>query len=169
MLTAPKVLLLTVFLFAGLLAGCGGDEDADGGEATPSQTPTASRLTNTPESTGDDEKTPVPEESPDGGEEAPRDTFTPPPTATTGTRATRIDDVSAFFAQSSTPPQDERQCAYNPSTRVIDCSDRGLYAPDPPPLGQGIECYLMASGGNAVVVRCEIAEPQGAAYYDVRG
>lgn len=159
-----RSLLACVALLAGLLAACGDGDDDD--DATPTRT--ASIVTATP-GDGGDEKTPGPSESPDGGGETPVDTSTPPPTATTGTAAPRVQDVSAFFAQFPSPPQDERQCAYNPSTRVIDCATRGLFAPDPPPAGQDIQCYLMVSGGNPAVIRCEIAEPQAAAYYDARG
>jgi hypothetical protein len=169
MRAALRLAFLCVILLSGLALACGDDDDDDDSDGTTTPTPAASRLTSTPRPTDGDEKTPGPSEDPDGGEETPRDTSTPPPTATTGTPAPRIEDVSTFFAQFPTPPQDERQCAYNPSTRVIDCSDRGLYAPDPPPVGQDIQCFFMASGGNPAVVRCEIAEPQGAAYYDVRG
>jgi hypothetical protein len=76
--------------------------------------------------------------------------------------------VPAFFAQFQNPPQDERQCAYNPGTRVIDCSIRGLYAPDPPPTGQGIECFFTMADGKPAAARCEVASPQSTVYYDVR-
>src|SRR6266540_4011919 len=144
-----RSLLACVLLLAGLFLACGDDDDGDGnGDATPTRTTAGSRTV-----------TPSPIDS---------DLKTPPPTGVGGTPAPRIEDISSFFAQLPSPPQDERQCSYNPSTRLIDCSDRGIYAPDPPPAGQDIQCFLMTVSGNPVVVRCEIAEPQGAAYYDVR-
>ncbi len=164
-----RSLLACLLLLAGLVLACGGDDDdGDGdGNATPTRTTTASR-TVTPSATSPDEKTPGPDETPDGGSQTPVDTATPPPTGVGGTPAPRIEDVSSFFPQLPSPPQDERLCPYNLGTRLIDCSDRGVYAPDPPPVGQGIECYLMVSGGNPAVLRCEIVEPQNTAYYDAR-
>jgi hypothetical protein len=162
--------MLAALGLAGLVFGCGGDDD---GGSTDTPTGTTSPRTRTPARTSssasptdDDLKSPPPDETANSG--SPGITPTIPPTASTGKRAPRVQDVSAFFAQFPSAPQDERQCVYNPSTRLIDCSDRAQYAPDPPAVGQGIECFLMASGGSPVVVRCEIADPQGTAYYDVR-
>ena len=163
-----RSLLACVLLLSGLFLACGDEDNGDGnGDATPTRTTAGSR-TVTPSPIDSDLKTPGPDETPDGGGGTPVDTGTPPPTGVGGTPAPRIEDISSFFAQLPSPPQDERQCSYNPSTRLIDCSDRGIYAPDPPPAGQDIQCFLMTVSGNPVVVRCEIAEPQGAAYYDVR-
>jgi hypothetical protein len=120
-----------------------------------------------PSATGADEKSTWPGDNPPP-EPTTGNVATSPPTATTGKRAPRIADVSAFFAQFSNPPQDERPCIYNPGTRVIDCAARGTFAPDPPPVGQGIECFFMTSGGNPAAIRCEIVDPQGTAYYDPR-
>jgi hypothetical protein len=163
---APRISLLVAFALASLVLTCGGDDDGDATGA-PTRTTTAARPTRTPETTGD-VTTPGPDETPDGGTETPVDTSTPPPTGIGGKAAPRVENVSDFFAQLPSPPQDERPCIYNPSTRLIDCSDRGVYAPDPPAVGQGIECYLMVTEGNPAVVRCEIADPQGTEYYDVR-
>jgi len=151
-----------------LATACGDDDQGDGASATPTRTTAASRLSVTPSpSTGVDEKTPGPAETPGGGT-TPGPADTPPPVATTGKRAPKVEDVTAFFAQFQSPPQDERQCVYNPGTRVIDCSARGLFAPDPPPTGQGIECFFLMADGKPAAARCEIASPQGTAYYDVR-
>jgi hypothetical protein len=166
MRSAARLLLFAALGPTFLLIACGGDDDGDA-TGTPTRTSTTQAETRTPESTGD-EKTPGPDETPDGGTATPVDTSTPPPTGIGGKAAPRVENVSDFFAQFRAPPEDERQCVYNPSTRLIDCSDRGVYAPDPPAVGQGIECYLMVTEANAVVVRCEIADPQGTAYYDVR-
>jgi len=160
---ASRLCLLVALGLAFFFSACGGD---DNGDATPTPTPTASRATGTPASTGD-VKTPGPDESPDGAQ-TPAITETPPPTGVGSTPAPRVQDVSAFFAQFPSPPQDERQCVYNPSMRLIDCSDRGVWAPDPPPVGQDIQCFLMVVDGSPAVIRCEIADPQGSAYYDVR-
>ena len=159
-----------VLALALAVSACGGDDQGEGTSPTPTRTAVASRVpaTPTPTSAGVDEKTPGPAETPDGGQVTPGPADTPPPTATTGKRAPRVEDVPAFFAQFQNPPQDERQCVYNSGTRVIDCSVRGVYAPDPPPVGQGIECFFMMADGNPAAARCEIATPQSTAYYDVR-
>ena len=162
---ASRLLLLVAFGLASIVFACGGDDDGDS-TSTPTSSQTPSRTSGSASPTDDDEKSPPPDETANSG--SPVVTPTAPPTASTGKPAPRVQDVSAFFAQFPSAPQDERQCVYNPSTRLIDCSDRGVYAPDPPAVGQGIECYLMVTEGNPVVVRCEIADPQGTAYYDVR-
>jgi len=164
-----RLIIVLVLAVAAVAAACGGDDQGDGGSATPTRSAAASRVSATPSpSAGVDQKTPGPAETPGGSELTPGPTETPPPVATTGKRAPKIEDVAAFFAQFTNPPQDERQCVYNPGTRVIDCSARGLYAPDPPPTGQGIECFFMTGDGNPAAARCEIASPQGTAYFDVR-
>lgn len=164
---ASRLCLLVALGLALLFSACGGDDDGDATPTpTPTRTPTASAATSTPASTGD-VKTPGPDETPDAGQ-TPGITASPPPIGVGGKRAPRVQDVAAFFAQFPSAPQDERQCVYNPSTRLVDCSDRGVYSPDPPPVGQDIQCFLMAADGNPVVIRCEIADPQGSAYYDVR-
>jgi len=158
--------VVAVSLYAG---ACGDDDKSAETTATPTRTAAASRVSATPSaSPGIDEKTPGPAETPGGGDLTPGPAETPPPVATTGKRAPRVEDVPAFFAQFQSPPQDERQCIYNPGTRVIDCSVRGVYAPDPPPTGQGIECFFMIADGVPAAARCEIAAPQGTTYYDVR-
>jgi hypothetical protein len=162
---ASRLCLLVALGLGALFSACGGDDDGDA-TPTPTPTPTASPATDTPTSTGD-VKTPGPDESPDSGQ-TPAITETPPPTGVGGTPAPRVQDVSTFFAQFPSPPQDEKQCVYNPSTRLIDCSDRGVWAPDPPPVGQDIQCFLMVADGSPVVIRCEVADPPGSAYYDVR-
>ena len=162
---ASRPCLLVALGLALLFSACGGDDDGDA-TPTPTRTATTSGATGTPASTGD-VKTPGPDETPDAGQ-TPEITASPPPIGVGGTPAPRVQDVSAFFAQFPSPPQDERQCVYKPSTRLIDCSERGVWAPDPPPVGQDIQCFLMAADGSPVVIRCEIADPQGTAYYDVR-
>jgi hypothetical protein len=166
---ASRLVIVTTLGVLGLVAGCGGDDNGDStGTPTRTATPTPRRTgTGDAASPTGDEKSPGPDESPDDGG-TPVVSGTPPPTGVGGMPAPRVEDVSAFFAQFPSPPQDERSCVYNPSTRLIDCAGRGVYAPDPPPVGQGIECYLMTSDGNPVVVRCEVADPQATAYYDVR-
>jgi len=162
---ASRLVLLAVFGLASVVFACGGDDDGES-TATPTSSRTPAQTSGSASPTDDDVKSPPPDETANSG--SPVVTPTPPPTANTGKPAPRVEDVSAFFAQFPSAPQDERQCVYNPSTRLIDCSDRGLYAPNPPAVGQGIECFLMAAGGSPVVVRCEIADPQITEYYDVR-
>jgi hypothetical protein len=161
---ALRLCLFAIVLLVILVLACGGDDD-DESEPTPTRTATASRITATPSPGGSDEKTPPPGESPG---ETPVDTGAPLTPATSGTPAPQVEDVAAFFAQFSSPPEDERRCVYTPSSRVIDCSDRGQYAPDPPPGGQGNECFLMAVSGSPVALRCEAADPQLTTYYDIR-
>ena len=166
----PLRLGLTIFVavaLAFLAAACGDDDQGDSTSPTATRTAATSRSDTPSPSAGVDDKTPGPAETP-GGEATPGPAETAPPTATTGKRAPKIGDVAAFFAQFQNPPQDERQCAYNPGTRVIDCTARGIYAPDPPPGGQGIECFFMMADGSPAAARCEIASPQSTAYYDVR-
>src|SRR3990172_6416954 len=146
MLTAPRVLLLTVLLLAGLLAGCGGDEDDDG-----------------------DEKTPGPEESPDDGE-TPTETEAPVLTpAAEGTPALAPSNQTEFVQQFSGRGVDEEDCRHNPSTRVTDCGSRGLFAVDPPPGGGGGSCTIGILEGNPVYIRCVSQQPLQAIYYDVQG
>jgi len=163
----PVLTLFLVLAISLVVTACGDDDQSP--ETSPSPTRTvAAPLSAAPSpSAGVDEKPPGPAETP-GGEATPGPAETPPPVASTGKRAPKIDDVAAFFAQFPNPPQDERQCVYNPGSRVIDCAVRGLYAPDPPPTGQGVECFFMTADGNPAAARCEIASPQSSAYYDVR-
>jgi len=160
--------IIVPFIVMVAATACGGDDEGVATSPTPTRTAIASRVSATPSpSPGIDEKTPGPADTPDGEPTAGL-ADTPPPVAVTGKPAPRIEDVPAFFAQFQNPPQDERQCVYNPGTRVIDCSARGVYAPDPPPTGQGIECFFMMADGNPAAARCEAASPQSTAYYDVR-
>lgn len=166
----PVRLGLTIlFVVAGAVvaAACGDDDQGAGSSLTPTQTASPVSATPSP-SMGVDEKPSAPPETPAGEEPTPGPAETPPPIATTGKRAPRVEDVPAFFAQFQNPPQDEMQCVYNPGTRVIDCSGSGLYAPDPPPTGQGIECFFMIADGKPAAARCEVASPQSTVYYDVR-
>ncbi len=169
MLTAPRVLILSVLLVAGLLAGCGGDENDGGAEATPSQAPTASRLTNTPQPTGDDEKTPGPEESPDGGE-TPTETEAPVLTpAAEGTPAVAPSNQTEFVQQFAGRGVVEEDCTYNPQTRVTDCGARGRYAVDPPPAGEDVTCAIGILDDRPEYIRCQSRQPLQAIYYDVQG
>jgi hypothetical protein len=155
-----------VVALASAAVACGDDDESESKTETPTVTASSPTVAPSPSATQGDEKSTWPGDSPPP-ERTPGN-LTVPPTATTGKRAPRVGDVGAFFAQFPNPPQDERQCVYNPGTRVIDCAGRASYAPDPPPAGQGIECFFMASAGNAAAIRCEIAEPQGTTYYDPR-
>jgi hypothetical protein len=161
------VTVCAVLASALVVVACGDDDKGPETSPSPTLTVAASRSVTPSPSVGVDEKSPAPAETP-GGEATPGPADTPPPIATTGKRAPKIDDVAAFFAQFPIPPQDERQCVYNPGNRVLDCAVRGLYAPDPPPTGQGVECFFMTADGNPAAARCEIASLQSTAYYDVR-
>ena len=161
-----RPLLVIIVSLVWCLVGCGDDENSDSASPTATATGAATSAVPSPSVTQGDEKSTWPGDSPPP--EPTSGNATPPPTATTGKRAPGVGDVSAFFAQFSGPPQDERQCIYNPGTRVIDCAVRGMFAPDPPPVGQGIECFFMAANGEPASIRCEIADPQGTAYFDPR-
>ena len=160
-------LLLALFAALALSAfACGNDDNGDKPSPSASARTATPRVSETP--TPNDAKTPGASETPISQETPTASAQTPPPTASQGTPAPLIENVPAFFAQFQTTPQDERMCAYNPSTRAIDCSGRGLYAPAPPPVGQGIDCFLMTVDQAPVAIRCEIVAPQGTTYYDIR-
>lgn len=164
--------LIAVAMFASLLVACG-DDDAGG-----SPTATATRIdtggatsTATPAST-EDGKTPPPsgesEEPTTPGETAPGEVPTPPPTAAVGTPAVEPADLEAFLAEfEGQPDLDMRGCQYSQTTAVTDCGDWGLYAIDPPIVGQDINCTLWVLAGTPRAISCSSADPPETKYYEI--
>jgi hypothetical protein len=161
------VLTLCALLIAGAVIACGGDDDGGDDEGTPTSTPTASRVTRSPTPTGDDGKTPEPEESPDGGE-SPDGTETPAVSpAAEGTPAVAPPNQIEFLQQFAGRSIDEEGCTYNPATRITDCGGRGRFAVDPPPAGEDVSCIIAIVDGRPEYIRCESQNPLQAIYYDV--
>ena len=164
---ALAALLLAV---TSLALACGDD---DGGSASPSPgtgSPTATGATRSPSpstSPPDEHKTPVtvtPESSRTPG---PTINLTPRPTATEGTPATVPADVGEFLGQFAGKTVDYADCNFNPVTSLADCFAYGRYAPDPPPVGQGIECSAGVVEGAAEFILCTIDEPGQTVYYAI--
>jgi hypothetical protein len=168
-------LLLAVCLFAALAlsAACGDDDDAGGATPTgavtetPNGEPTGTPDNgDTPEPTADDkpDRTPGPEPTlppPDETEAA-----TP---AAEGTPIDYIEQPAEFF-QANYPGQSptELPCLYNPATHVVDCSEHGRYAPNPPLTGQDISCgVLVLDDGAPIAVRCTSQVPLSTIYYEI--
>ena len=163
-----RSLLACVLLFGGLILACGDDDNGDDdGDATPTRSSTASR-TVTPSPTNPDEKTPGPDETPDGGNETPVDAGTPPPPAEEGTPAVEPPDLTAFLSQFLGRAVGDEGCSYNPNTRLTDCGGRGLYAVNPPLVGQDVHCVVGIVDGNPEYIRCTSAEPVESKYYDIQ-
>jgi hypothetical protein len=169
-------LAATVTLTAAALLACG-DDDADS-----SPTPTATRTaagspteteqaveTSTPDNGA---KTPEPTDETAGptspAATAPGEVPTTPPTAASGTPAVRPADEQAFLAQFQGQDIQFVECTYDFSSRLVDCPGYGLYAIDPPIVGQDVTCSTWVLGGAARAVQCSSVEPQQTIYYEIQ-
>nr|AUF80946.1 hypothetical protein S37_0559 [uncultured bacterium] len=161
---APVYLAAIVFSLAVIV--CGGDDDAT---PTPTITVGASPApsTTTP---ADDSKTEAPSQSPaavTAAPTAPGDIPTAPPTASEGTPAIAPEDQGAFAGQFLGQPLDQEGCTYNPTTALVTCPGRGLYAIDPPIVGQDISCNIWIVSGVAELIQCTSVEPLKTTYYEI--
>lgn len=152
---------------------CGGDDDAT---PTPTSTPTStitSGLSSPAASTAapaGDQKTEGPSESPadvTAAPTAPGDVPTAPPTAPEGTPAVAPDDEGAFVGQFLGQPIDPESCTYNPTTALVTCLERGLFAIDPPIVGQDISCSIWIVSGVAELIQCTSIQPDKTTYYEI--
>ncbi|HEY5640968.1 MAG TPA: hypothetical protein VIW01_13060 [Dehalococcoidia bacterium] len=163
--------LVSFFLAATVLSlvaiSCGDD---DGGT---SPTATGTRGTTSPAATAtapDDSKTEGPSESPadvTAAPTAPGDVPTAPPTASEGTPAVAPADQGAFVGQFQGQPIDPEACSYNPTTALVTCAGRGLYAIDPPIVAQDISCSIWIVSGAPELIQCTSLQPDETTYYEI--
>jgi hypothetical protein len=158
----PALALTAALLIAAFVACGGGDKST----ATPTSTgasATARTVTATPQG----QKTGTPnQQTPSVAVTAPGETPTAPPVASVGTPAAAPADQAAFAASFSGQQVDLRNCAYNPTTAIVNC-DGVLYAIDPPMAGQDVSCTLWLISATPRALGCQAAEPPGAKYYKI--
>ena len=164
---APVYFAAVAFSLA--VFACGGDDDAT---PTPAVTITAAASSPAASTTApaDDQKTEGPSESPAGATAAataPGEVPTAPPTASEGTPAVAPDDQGAFVGQFEGQPIDFEGCSYDPNTALVTCAGRGLYAIDPPIVGQDISCNIWIVSGAAKLIQCTSLEPLDTTYYEI--
>jgi len=173
-LTALAACTLIAFAFL----ACGDDD----GSPARSGTPSGAVITDAPETatpdggSGDDDgdddgKTPGPQTTDSASEPpatAPGETPTVPPPATQGTPAVQPPDEDAFLAQFQGQSIIQETCTFDPSTVLTDCGSFGLYAIDPPIVGQDISCALLIVEDTPRAVRCSSVEPQQVKTYEIQ-
>nr|AUF80929.1 hypothetical protein S36_0542 [uncultured bacterium] len=164
------MLRLALFSFAAIVfslavIACGGDDDA-----TPTAAPAFTIGVSSPAAgttaPADDSKTEPPPESPAPitvAPTAPGEVPTAPPVSSEGTPAVAPDDEGLFIGQFQGQPVDTEGCTYNPTTALVTCPGRGLYAIDPPIVGQDISCSIWLVSGVARVIQCTKIGPDNAA------
>ena len=148
-----------------LVAACG-DDDA----ASPTASPISGLPTPTAGATATDRKTEGPSDSPGDATPlptAPGDVPTVPPTASVGTPAVAPEDQGAFVGQFQGQPPETEGCTYDPPAALVTCIDRGLFAIDPPIVGQDISCSIWVVGGLARLIQCTSQEPLKTTYYEI--
>ncbi|MCH7953550.1 MAG: hypothetical protein IIC25_06630 [Chloroflexi bacterium] len=160
------MLRLALFSFAAIVLSlaviaCGGDDDA-----TPTTSPSITVGASSPAAgttaPADDGKTEGPSASPAAvtvAPTAPGDIPTAPPVASEGTPAVAPDDEGLFIGQFQGQPIDTEACTYNPTTALVTCPGRGLYAIDPPLVGQDISCNIWIVSGVEEVIQCTVIGP----------
>ena len=158
------IVAIALAAFVAVVAG-GGDDDGDGdSEPTVSIRPT-NEAEETPRETvepTDEGKTPGPGETP-GETEEPGPTqvnATPNPN---GIPAPLIEDPAAWFAENYpgvSPGQED--CDYSVADVLVTCADK-QYAPDPPPVAPGVECFGLLVNNERVALRCTV--PDVTTYY----
>lgn len=167
-------LLLVLALPVLFLAACGdGDSPPDGspGLATPTSTdggggegetlaPGGEDKTEGPEETSSDNQTPI--------ATAPGEVPTPPPPAAEGTPAVAPADESAFLGQFAGLDVQIEACSYNPATALTSCPGYGLYAIDPPMVGQDVQCSIWLVDGVPRALQCRAADPPEPRNYEIQ-
>jgi len=169
MLRLASVCLAAALVPLAVIA-CGDDDDATSTPVSTTAPATLDAGTTAPTQTGTDHKTEAPSESPGEATPAPTapgDVPTAPPTASEGTPAVAPDDQGAFAGQFLGQPIDQQGCAYNPTTALVTCADRGLFAIDPPIVGQDISCNIWIVSGVAELVQCTSKQPLETIYYEI--
>ncbi len=155
------------FAFSLAVIACGDDDDAS---LTPTITPGPSSSVASTTAPAGDRKTEGPSESPGDATiapTAPGDVPTAPPTASEGTPAVAPDDEGAFIGQFFGQPIDPEGCTYDPAAALVTCAERGLYAIDPPIVGQDISCSIWIVSGVAELIQCTSIQPENTTYYEI--
>ncbi|MCH7484438.1 MAG: hypothetical protein IIA90_04740 [Chloroflexi bacterium] len=158
---------LVAIAFSLAVIACGDDDDAT---PTPTITPSPSSSAASTTAPAADQKTEGPSESPGdvtAAPTAPGDVPTAPPTASEGTPAVAPDDEGAFVGQFLGQPIDQEGCTYDPTAALVTCAERGLFAIDPPIVGQDISCNIWIVSGAAEVVQCTSQQPLDTTYYEI--
>ena len=169
---APVYLAAIIFSLA--VIACGGDDDD---APTPTRTPTAAPTITSPSpastnAPADDDKTEPTPTSPAPitlAPTAPGEVPTAPPTASEGTPAIAPADEGLFIGQFFGQPVDTEECTYNPTTALVTCPGRGLYAIDPPIVGQDISCIIWIVDGATRAIQCTSVQPVGTTTYEIVG
>jgi len=172
-----RTLALFPIAFVLIVAACGGDDD-DG--ATPFPTGGAGSATETalPDGDDDDGETPLDEKTP-GPDETSNDNQTPaptapgevptaPPTASEGTPAIAPASEAEFIAQFAGLDVQIETCAYNPATALTNCPGSGLYAIDPPIVGQDTQCDIWLVDATPRAIQCRSADPIQTVTYEIQ-
>jgi hypothetical protein len=156
-----------------VIAACGGDDNGDDDDNGDSEPTVSVSPTNEPEESPDetaeptgDDKTPGPEETPTITEE-PGPTPIPATPNPSGVRATVIEDPQAWFSENypGVSPGQEA-CDYSQVTVLVTCGGVD-YAPDPPLVAAGVECFGMLVNNERVALRCNIPDVT-TYYYDIQ-
>ncbi len=158
---------LAAIAFSLAVIACGDDDAA-------SPTPTITAAPSSPAASttapAGDQKTEGPSESPgDGtvGPTAPGDVPTAPPIASEGTPAVAPADQGAFVGQFLGEQIEPEGCTYDPTEALVTCAERGLFAIDPPIVGQDISCSIWIVSGEAELIQCTSVQPQKTTYYEI--
>jgi hypothetical protein len=156
------VALIAIFAIVAL----GGDDDGD------SEPAVSIRPTDEPEESPGETIEPTDDGKTPGAEETPDETEEPGPTQIAATpnpngiRAVVIEDPAAWFAENHpgvSPGQED--CTYSIVDVLITCADKE-YAPDPPPVAAGVECFGLLVNNERVALRCNVPDVT-TYYYDI--
>ena len=58
-------------------------------------------------------------------------------------------------------------CTYNPATALVTCPERGLFAIDPPIVGQDISCSIWIVSGVSELIQCTTVQPEETTYFEI--
>ena len=156
--------VLALVALVAIVASSGGNDDDSVSEPTVDVRPT-----NEPEESPPETIEPTDEGKTPGPEETPAETEPPGPTPVnatpnpTGIPAILIADPAAWFAANYpdvSPGQED--CSYNVAEVLVTCADKE-YAPDPPPIAPGVECFGLLVNNERVALRCSV--PDVTTYY----
>jgi hypothetical protein len=166
-IAATAVIALVVLV---AIVASGGDDDDDSvTEPDVSVRPTNEAEESpgqTIEPTGNEDKTPGADGTPTETEDAGPTPIEATPNPS-GIPATVIEDPEAWFAENYpgvSPGQED--CTYSVVTVLVTCSGVD-YAPDPPLVGAGAECFALLVNSERVALRCTIPDVT-TYYYDIQ-